>query len=379
MNFTLDDTSPQLVYTPDAWSIQQSFDPKAVNFFQSTYHAAQVDNAHLNMSIVGSAFALYGSKGPGHGNFSVQFDDGIIFLSAYAEETKFQQLLFSHVFEDPEPSTHFVSLTARLSGSGIHGPWLDFDFVTFTNTNTTPPSSSFGATATATGIKIPTAAPPWLTEAEHPSVIATIVVESSTSSPLAQTRPSTVTLVLAALFGGIIGLVLLGLFVYYLLRRTYDSRRAREHSFRYGKSSVTRATPSTMTQSTSNNGSSAGLLSAPVPALAPSSENLSPATGKANNTHALTPPSSPGYGSFASGETMRTMGMDEQAISTLSGSTAALTTSTPMKGQTEVAVAQVPTTSVPFAFLSTTPSVFKIIPRRHKGDADSLMTDFLQV
>lgn len=65
------------------------------------------------------------------GNFSVQYDDDIVFLSAYAAQTGFQQVLFSTSFVNT--SGHFVSLTALPDSSGGQGTWLDFDFVQITD------------------------------------------------------------------------------------------------------------------------------------------------------------------------------------------------------------------------------------------------------
>ena len=64
------------------------------------------------------------------GNYSVQFDGSIAFFSAYSDTTQYQQLLFSHTFDDPSKSSHFISLTAHLNGDGVRGRWLDFDFAT---------------------------------------------------------------------------------------------------------------------------------------------------------------------------------------------------------------------------------------------------------
>lgn len=66
MNFTLDDSSPQLSYLPDAWGVQSPSDTARQSFFYQTFHAAQLDGASVNLSLVGTAVYLYGSKGPNH-------------------------------------------------------------------------------------------------------------------------------------------------------------------------------------------------------------------------------------------------------------------------------------------------------------------------
>lgn len=60
----------------------------------------------------------------------MQCDSVVYPASAYADETQFQQLLFSQVFTTEGP--HFVSLKAVLTGPNVRGTWLDFDFVTIT-------------------------------------------------------------------------------------------------------------------------------------------------------------------------------------------------------------------------------------------------------
>lgn len=67
MDYTLDDTAPQLVYSPDGWLIQSSNDTSRSLFFNGTYHAAQADGATVNVTVVGSSsISIYGSTGPGH-------------------------------------------------------------------------------------------------------------------------------------------------------------------------------------------------------------------------------------------------------------------------------------------------------------------------
>lgn len=66
MNFTIDDTSPQLIYSTGGWGTQSPADTRSSEFFQRTYHAAQTDGASMNMTVSGSAVYLYGSRGPSH-------------------------------------------------------------------------------------------------------------------------------------------------------------------------------------------------------------------------------------------------------------------------------------------------------------------------
>lgn len=53
MNFTLDDSAPQLAYSP-TWDTQSSKDPDLLSFFQSTYHTAVADGATVNITFSGT-------------------------------------------------------------------------------------------------------------------------------------------------------------------------------------------------------------------------------------------------------------------------------------------------------------------------------------
>ncbi|TCD64707.1 hypothetical protein EIP91_003750 [Steccherinum ochraceum] len=369
MNFTLDDTSSELVYSTNQWSTQPTSGSDSSQFFQETYHVAVEDGAKLNMSISGSAFALYGSKGPGHGNFSVQYDDAIIYLSAYSEQSSFQQVLYSQSFDAKHPSPHFVSLTAILNGDGIHGSWLDFDYITVSTGSSSPANTGGG---------IPVTDPPWQTQSSTSSTSTSSASSSSQSTGSAGANStdsqdsksaSKVPTILAAVFGALVGLILVGLVVYHIFRRMHDSRRARERSFRYGNSSI--SSPSIATRTRSLNGSTV-LLSLAAPG---GDNSAGSATGKANNTHALTPPSSPGYGAVVHGQGVANEKEGRTAMTTSAVNHAAVSGATPGSSSTQPQ----PSQSTPFAFLSTAPTLpFNLGRRRDKGDADSLRTDFLQ-
>ncbi|EMD34234.1 hypothetical protein CERSUDRAFT_97493 [Gelatoporia subvermispora B] len=143
MNFTLDDTSPDLAYSP-GWAVQSPTDPSLSRFFQGTYHTPQIDGATVNFTFTGNAVALYGTTGPTHANFSVQFDSSIINLSAYTPQQQYQQVLFQRTFgPSSQTSQHFIQLTAVLDGQGVLGRWLDLDYVLFTDGSAAPPARTF--------------------------------------------------------------------------------------------------------------------------------------------------------------------------------------------------------------------------------------------
>jgi len=71
----------------------------------------------------GSAVYIFGSRGPNHGNYSVQFDDFVQFFPGFSNDAKYQSLLFSRTFA---PGPHSIVLTNQ------ENFWLDVDFVAIT-------------------------------------------------------------------------------------------------------------------------------------------------------------------------------------------------------------------------------------------------------
>ena len=55
-NFTIDDTSPDIVYSAN-WAAQTTADSSLDKFFETTYHSAQADGASANLTFTG-AFAI---------------------------------------------------------------------------------------------------------------------------------------------------------------------------------------------------------------------------------------------------------------------------------------------------------------------------------
>ncbi|KAJ8454453.1 hypothetical protein ONZ51_g13013 [Trametes cubensis] len=135
MNFTLDDADPSLSFSATGWAIQNPSDPDLDQFFDNTYHVAQQDGATVTFVFQGVAFAIYGSTGPGHAKFTVQYDNVVVNnLAASASQTRFRQKLFGHSFGS-DTGSHTVKLTAVLSGEGLAGEWLDLDYITFTSSS----------------------------------------------------------------------------------------------------------------------------------------------------------------------------------------------------------------------------------------------------
>ncbi|GBE82957.1 hypothetical protein SCP_0413440 [Sparassis crispa] len=353
MNFSLDDSSPELVYSSD-WGIQPAADPA---FFQGTYHVAEADGATVNFTFSGSAVVLYGSKGPGHGNYSVQYDNFVMVnISAYASEMEYQQLLFQNAFA--QDAEHFISFAAHLSAEG---PWVDFDYLEITQAESsangsTPMPTSSGAVATLV--------PPWM--ASQSTSSSQSPTPSLSPSPTTHASPTNVALILAVLFGALFGLLLLALAAYFLLRRRGRFRTPRPRQFRY-------SVPLAMPKGSGHiahapvlaTGSLANLYGAsPPPGAVVSSVG---AGGGAGYVHMLLPMSSPTHeGSFASEleekivrEKEVQKEEEERGTSPASGSGSG---------------SGVGHTTYTRGFLASSP--FK---KAHKGDADSLRTDFLQV
>ncbi|CCM06165.1 uncharacterized protein FIBRA_08405 [Fibroporia radiculosa] len=172
-NYTLDDDDPRISYASAAWDIQNSSNPDLDAYFDRTYHLARSSGASFNFTFTGSAFSLFGSKGPGHvrhsssvlpppalttdaralrtqADFSVQCDGDVYpNLSAVASETQFQQLLFQCPFANA--TAHLVQIVAEFPD--ITHTWFDVDFLTF---------ADGGAKATTT-LPVGTAIPPYQT------------------------------------------------------------------------------------------------------------------------------------------------------------------------------------------------------------------------
>jgi len=142
MNITLDDSAPSLNYS-SKWRRQPSADD---NYFLKTYRASQSKGdtmtltfdgenharararrcslIHINVRhFPGSAIYVYGSRGPNHGNYSVQFDDAVQFFPGFSNDVKYQSLLFSRTFTS---GPHSIVLTNQ------ENFWLDVDFVAIT-------------------------------------------------------------------------------------------------------------------------------------------------------------------------------------------------------------------------------------------------------
>ncbi|THH05148.1 hypothetical protein EW145_g5009 [Phellinidium pouzarii] len=200
-SLTIDDSSLDIIYSSD-WAKQSNDDPNADLFFQSTYHSAQADCASVNLTFTGSAVYLYGTKGPEHANYSVQFDNTTVLHSARANETKYQEPLFTFIFNTS--GTHFVSFTSHFVPEG---QWLDLDYISITTNGTE--SAPLPAASSVSPSKSPTISPPWL--------------NSMPSSALSTSR---LTLILSIVFGVILAIVFLIALAFVLLRRNRGRLRA---------------------------------------------------------------------------------------------------------------------------------------------------------
>ncbi|EPS94715.1 hypothetical protein FOMPIDRAFT_1026112 [Fomitopsis schrenkii] len=225
MNFTLDDDASQIVYS-SGWGIQSPDNSALDEYFERTYHAAEQNGVSVNLTFTGSAVAIYGSTGPGHADYTVQFDDTVLpNQSAWASTTQFQQLLFQRDFSSSNvAATHFLSLKVVFTD---RGDWLDVDFLTFTDGNITSGATTTAAVATVTPPYIST---PTSLSSGGSSTTPSVAANASTPS----SKSPTVTTILAGLFGGILGLVLIFIGIWALLRHLYYRKRSREHAFRLG-------------------------------------------------------------------------------------------------------------------------------------------------
>ncbi|OSC96830.1 hypothetical protein PYCCODRAFT_1472280 [Trametes coccinea BRFM310] len=336
MNFTLDDSDPSLSYSPGGWAVQPPNDPQLDQFFDRTYHAAQQDGATLSFTFAGSGFAVYGSKGPGHAKLQVQYDTIVVNnIDTSAAQTAFGQVLFAHSFGSA-PAQHSVKLTAVLSGDGLQGKWLDVDYITFT--------TAYNASSTS-AIPIVTSSPPWLAGSSSTNAPSATPTPGATFKDTSS--PSKTPTILAALFGAIIGLTILFLVAYVFLRRVYDRRRARERAFRYGQSSVNPSLVGTAT------------ATATVPYVPSSGGSVKSGDVGAREPSQRSAPLSPTQGGARDGSLSSNV-VEMRSLSTEANREGAGTPTRPL--------------------LSASPITWtRQKVGKHKGDADSLRTDFLQV
>ncbi|EPQ50727.1 hypothetical protein GLOTRDRAFT_141466 [Gloeophyllum trabeum ATCC 11539] len=241
MNYTIDDTHPEILYSPGGWAVQSPTDPDLQSFLYSTYHAANADGASFNVTFGGSAIYIFGSKGPLHANYDVIYDGTLLEgLSAYAQDTSFQQPLFQHVFDVDDGSiegqSHFVSLTVRFSGANN---WLDLDYIVFT----TPSSSSASPATSAPAMS----SQPWTSSAPAVTTLNYTILGLPTASPTPAPAPAALptSSILAVLFGAITGLALLILLGFALInRRITRQLQHRDGAGRHAYSAAPRASPS---------------------------------------------------------------------------------------------------------------------------------------
>ncbi|RDX41154.1 hypothetical protein OH76DRAFT_1365049 [Lentinus brumalis] len=377
MNFTVDDADPTFAYST-GWAVQSDTDVDRDEFFQGTYHAATADEASMSFQFQGSAFALYGSKGPGNAKYQVQFDSTVATLDAYADETAFRQELFSHVFSPNGTSAvHLVKVTALLSGDGIKGKWLDVDYITFTSG---PGTTSSIGTATST--------PPWETE----YVPSSQLLPCSLSVPplllvpapcRSCSSPAKTPTVLAILFGVLISIALFILAIFLVLRRIHSRRRARERAFRYGQSSVN-PTPSpfggTRFRSAMSGSapSGSGIINTVTSVFSQGHGPRSTTPGSpmpSTNYEHMRDMSAPSLSASASQNAleMGSMSLDALSHPAREGAYAQA------PAREGAGTPSSPTTARPL--ISTSPIAWtrQKVGGGHTGDADSLRTDFLQV
>ncbi|KZV80454.1 hypothetical protein EXIGLDRAFT_845505 [Exidia glandulosa HHB12029] len=227
MNVSFDDTDPYISFSPE-WRIQppNSADTSVTASWQGTYHASQSYGATANVTFSGAGIYIYGSKGPGNANYSVEIDDRVFYLPGYAPTQQFQQLLYGQPLRQG-------SYTLVLTNESKDPAWLDLDFIMVTtqladgvSTQTNP--GSFATTkAVAAG-----------SQTLPPPPAATSLNDGAESST---TKPSQTPKILAIVFGALLALFVVGIILYFVLRKVAAKRRA-EQEFRYGSATPGNAT-----------------------------------------------------------------------------------------------------------------------------------------
>ncbi|EJD40093.1 hypothetical protein AURDEDRAFT_187152 [Auricularia subglabra TFB-10046 SS5] len=224
MNVSFDDTSAYITFSPE-WRVQPPDDPTRASSWQSTYHASQSAGASAKLTFNGAGIYLYGSKGPGHANYSVNIDDRVFYLPAYSPTQMFQQLLFGM---DLRQGAYTLVLTNE---SKDPEAWLDIDFfmVTTPLPDGVQPQSNPGSFPTTRTVAGSNTLPPPPTQSSQSDNSST-----GSSSSSSQQLPK----ILAIVFGALFALSLAGIALYCLLSRLAARRRA-EQEFRYGTNTNT--------------------------------------------------------------------------------------------------------------------------------------------
>lgn len=187
----------------------------------------------------------------------------------------------------------------------------------------------------------------------------------SSTAPGTRTRRDTTVEGLAITFGTIIGILLLAIVLYLVLRRMYAKRRAQEHAFRQGLRAAS--------------------VGGPPPDATPPSRSHTPSRWLApaiQHNHSLSQSSRSATTIAVEPYTHSKAGSSSVLSSKQSASVASGAPNDTTATASSSTYTQSPVLSTrPLAFLSSAPASFQIpgLGRGHKGDANSLMTDFLQV
>jgi hypothetical protein len=144
----VDDTDTSLIWEGE-WKQQSGADdPIAKVSFRGSYHATETNGSMLTFRTFQSAFTfpfimrntlleasqgdvvtVYGSRGPGHANYTVTVvaKSTIFKYSAFAKEFQPMQNLWSDSFT----ADSVIHIQSNVIGDNT---WLDFDYITFHNT-----------------------------------------------------------------------------------------------------------------------------------------------------------------------------------------------------------------------------------------------------
>ncbi|KAG6907387.1 hypothetical protein DXG01_009078 [Tephrocybe rancida] len=138
---TADDGNPLISYAPPgAWAQHNSStDPTiADNFYGKTWMTTQTPGATMSITFEGVTVSVYGSKGPGHGNYTIDIDGQLHYGTGLGTDKQPVQynatLYFSNTLN---PTTH--TLTVLNQHAGI----LDIDYGTLRTDITTEIDSYF--------------------------------------------------------------------------------------------------------------------------------------------------------------------------------------------------------------------------------------------
>ncbi|TYJ57093.1 hypothetical protein B9479_002194 [Cryptococcus floricola] len=146
MNITLDDTSPQLVFSSRndsnlTWIQDHTADSLTYLYFKKTFMGTRTDGDYMFLAFNGTAITIYGAKRSNHGNYSTKLDgQATVYHTGYSATPQFQVPIFqaSSLSPDMEHQLLLQNWPSYTNASGTNNTewWLDVDYAVITTSTT---------------------------------------------------------------------------------------------------------------------------------------------------------------------------------------------------------------------------------------------------